>query len=251
VRAAGDTTCQSDRRPKHDEPVVWLSVRPRLARPVGRDSALPASAAGCGSTSGGGARALLGALPAALPEAPAFAPLPDGADGPMATHTNDLATETVADRREAANQRANRVATTDLIHRALATGLTDAEARDLARRYHRLAGFWAPAGIAPADLAERTRLLLARTIEAELQTLGVWAVPRAALAGLHVRALVAAWTELTGAEPPALCGTEGCSNMIPATRNRRFCNTCILTRRRERARERRAAQRAEGGSGSR
>jgi hypothetical protein len=189
----------------------------------------------------GGAGALLAALPAALPEALAVPSLLDGPDGPMTAYVSDLATETVADWRDAAHQIADCVATTDLIRAALTTGLTDPEARDLAKRYHRLAGFWAPAGIAPADLAERTRLLLARTIEAELQALGVWPVPRAALAGLHVRALVAAWKDLTDAEPPAPCEEAGCPNTIPATRNRRFCDGCILQRRRERTRARRLA----------
>ena len=199
----------------------------------------------------GGTGALLAALPAALPEALAVASLLDGPDGPVTAYINDLATETVDDWRDEAHQLADRVATTDLIHRALATGLTDAEARDLAKRFYKLAGFWAPAGIAPADLAERTRLLLARTIEAELQALGVWPVPRAAVAGLHVRALVAAWADLTGAAPPAPCQTEGCTNTVPATRNRYYCAPCIETRRRERARARRAAQRAASVSASR
>lgn len=191
----------------------------------------------------GGASALLAVLPAALPEALAFASLLDGPDGPITGYINDLATETVADWRDAAHESADRLVTIDLIHRAPTTGLTAAEVRDFAKRYHRLADFWAPAGIAPVDLADRTRLLLARTIETELQALGVWPVPGVALVGLHVRALVAAWTDLTGAAPPAPCGTEGCSNPRPATRNRRYCDTCVLTRRRDRTRRRRSAQR--------
>jgi len=78
----------------------------------------------------------------------------------------------------------------------------------------------------------------------------VWPVPRVALAGLHVRALVAAWTDLTGAEPPAPCETESCPNTIPATRNRHFCGRCILDRRRQRTRAQRAARRIQSGSGS-
>ena len=189
----------------------------------------------------GGAGALLATLPAVLPEALAVPSLLDGEDGALTAYVNDLATETVVDWHEEAATLADRVATTDLVDAALSTGLTDPEARDLARRYQSLAELRAPAGIAPTDLAERTRLLLVRTIETELHALGVWPIPRVALAGLHVRALVAAWTDLTHAEPPAPCETAGCPNAIPATRNRRFCERCILLRRRDRTRVRRLA----------
>ncbi len=239
-----DLVAQASRIRELDPDLVQrgLRVNEWVSRVFGGLDPEPASI-----TALGGATSLLGLIPAALPEILTASELLDGADGPQTAYVEGLATETVADWRQAAQAMGHRVRTTDLVHRALATGLTLEEKRDLARECAALAGFHAPAGLSAVDLAERTRVLMTRMIEADLHALGAWPPLRYAVAGLHVRTLVAAWAALTDAPPPVPCATPGCRNTHPATRNRQYCDACGADRRSARTRTRRAVQaRAKG-----
>jgi hypothetical protein len=176
-----------------------------------------------------------------LPEAYAIPELLDGPHGQATTRAEELATETVSDWHAAARDIGAHVRGLDLIRGALRSdGLTTADKRDLADLYADLAAYRSPLAPSAAELAERTRPLLATRIESEIATIDTWPVRRAALAGLYVRALVAAWRELTEASPPIVCATAGCDGTVPPGRNRRYCDRCQADRRRESVRRSRS-----------
>jgi hypothetical protein len=185
-----------------------------------------------------------------LPEAYAIPELLDGPHGPASTRAEELVTETVSDWHAAARDIGAHVRGLDLIRGALRSdGLTAAEKRDLAGLYADLAAYRSPLDPSAAEIAERTRPLLARRIESEIATIDSWPIRRAALAGLYARALIAAWHELTDALPPIACATAGCHGTVPPIRNRRYCDQCQIDRRREAVRQTRSRQVTGRGSG--
>jgi hypothetical protein len=173
-------------------------------------------------------------LTANVPEAYAFPELLDGPDGRATAFMRTITIETVDDWRTAARDMGALVLALDHLRGALATaGMTRAEKTQLAHLYTRLAEYRAPASLTAAEIADRVRPLLKSHIESELESLGVWPVRRGAPAGVYVRALLAAWAELTQVAPPTACATSGCAGVAPATRNRRYCDSCQANRRRE------------------
>jgi hypothetical protein len=71
--------------------------------------------------------------------------------------------------------------------------------------------------------------------------LGSWPLRPGALAGVYVRSLVAAWTDVTDSSPPAPCATSGCAGAYTPTRNRLYCDACRTVRSRDAVRRSRAA----------
>ena len=189
----------------------------------------------------GGPDALLRLLATNAPEAMSAPELLDGPDGPVTAYMRSLTTETVEDWRDAAGVIGARVRDLDLMAQALQPeGISGADKRELADRYAALAGYRSPLDLSAAEIAGRFRPIVAASIEAELAGMGAWPVPRVGLAGLYVRALVAAWSELAEASPPVACASLGCRGTVPSTRNRRFCERCRADRRRERVRRSRS-----------
>jgi hypothetical protein len=198
----------------------------------------------------GGPDALLRLLATNAPEAMSAPELLDGPDGPVTAYMRSLATETVDDWRAAARDIGTRVRALDLIRRALRPqGITRADKRELADLYADLAAYRSPLSLSAAEIADRVRPLLASSIEVELAALGAWPMPRAGLAGLYVRVLVASWRELAGRSPDLACATPGCAGTVPMTRNRRFCEACRVDRRRDSVRWSRSRVVSARGSG--
>jgi hypothetical protein len=181
----------------------------------------------------GGSDALMRQLTVAFPESFAIDALLDGPGGPATTFALGLATETLDDWRTAARDVGARVRALDLTRRALGIdGISSVEKNELTQIYAALAEYQSPTNLSAAEIAERLRPLLARSIEAELVALGAWPLQRGALTGLYVRALVAAWTDSIEAAPPVSCATPDCGGTVPTTRNRLYCDRCQIERRR-------------------
>jgi hypothetical protein len=129
-------------------------------------------------------------------------------------------------------------------------GISRTDKGELASFYADLADYRSPLDLAAAEIADRVRPLLARSIESELAGLDSWPIRRGGLVGLYPRALVAAWTELTEASPPIACATPGCAGTVPPTRNRLYCDSCRASRRRDQAQRIRAGDTHPGGAES-
>ncbi len=198
----------------------------------------------------GGAGAFMQQLTTTLPEAYAIPELLDGPDGPATAFMRSRTIETVQDWRNAVRDMGALVLGLDRLRGALASGgITRAERAQLTSLYRQLADYRAPTTLTAAEIADRVRPLLMSHIESELVSLAAWPIRRGAPAGLYVRALVAAWAELTEAAPPVACATPGCAGIVPATRNRLFCASCQADRRRESVRLIRSKANHTGGSG--
>lgn len=189
----------------------------------------------------GGPDALLRSILDTLPEAIAVPELLDGADGPATHFMESLTEETIEDWHEAGRLFRDQIRTVHLLHRALgANGVTLEQKADLLDVHADAAGFRPRVQLSAADIAERTRPLLAARIEGELFAAHWWPAPRHAMAGLYVRALLALWADLTQTAPPLNCATPGCLSAVPTTRNRLYCGSCQAVRRRQSVRRSRA-----------
>jgi hypothetical protein len=210
-------------------------------RVVGGIDDVPASLAALG-----GADGLIRQLIATAPELFVVANLLPAYDQEAGAYLDALAAETVDDWRAAAAEHRDLVRSIDLVGSALRpTGLSAADKHRLAALHANLAGYRSSVGLAAAEIAERTRPLLAASLEAKLAALGTWPVRRGTLAGVHVRSLVAAWIEVTAGAPLAACMSPGCGGTFMPTRNRRYCDTCRSARRRADVRRARAATSSE------
>ena len=190
----------------------------------------------------GGADGLIRQLTATVPELFMVAdPLPVHGDN-IAARLDVLAVETVDDWRTAAAEHRDLVRSIDLVGSALRpTGVSTYDKQHLAALHADLAGYRSSVGLAAAEIAERTRPLLAASLEAKLSDLGTWPVRRGTLAGVLVRSLVAAWIEVTATAPLAACATPGCTGTFTPTRNRLYCDACRTARSRAAVRRTRAA----------
>lgn len=197
----------------------------------------------------GGSDAFLRQLTTNLPEIFIAPELLDGPDGLANEYLHALATETVDDWHAAARDLGARVRAVDLVRGALQPeGISRTDKGELASLYAELADYRSPLDLAAAEIADRVRPLLARSIESELAGLDSWPIRRGGLVGLYPRALVAAWTELTEASPPKACATPGCTGTVPPTRNRLYCDSCRASRRRDQAQRIRAGDTSPGGT---
>jgi len=187
-----------------------------MTRVIGGLEVVPDSLAEIGGPDGF-MRQLLALLPAAFP--------PDEGAGTL--DQDSIIGESLGDWREAAAEIGARIKVIDLARGALGpTGITAGAKRGFQAAYAELAGFWANPDLAASELAERARPLLLSGLVVDLVRLDLWPVRRSAIAGLYARALLAAWADLAAETPPLACATPGCPNLIPSTRNRRFCERC-------------------------
>jgi hypothetical protein len=195
----------------------------------------------------GGVERSLRNLVANVPEAVVIPELLVDLDEPWATRLRALATETIDDWLDAAAGLAGLGRTLDLIAAATGgEGLTEADSSELAARYAELVGRAPRVRLSAAELAERTSPLLRLDLETQLTAMDAWPAERGAHVPLYARALLAAWTELTGERPPVRCKTPGCPRPVPAIRNREYCDTCQLERKRAGVRRSRSGGRSAG-----
>jgi hypothetical protein len=189
----------------------------------------------------GGPDALLRSILDTLPEAIAVPELLDGAEGPATHLMESLTQETIQDWHEAGRLFRDQIRAVRLLHRALGVdGVTPEQKVDLLDVYADAAGFRPQVQLSAADIAERARPLLAAHIEGELLAARCWPLPRHAVAGLYVRALLALWVDLNQTTAPLACATPACPGTVPPTRNRRYCDSCQAARRRQSVRRSRA-----------
>jgi hypothetical protein len=202
---------------------------------AGLDEPLPAVAAL------GGPDRLLQTIIDTLPEAVAVPELLDGPDGPGTDFIRSLTEETIENWRDAARLFRDQIRATRLVHSALGPhGLTPDQKADLFDLYSEAAGFRPQVQLSAAELAARLQPLLVARVEEDLLAARSWPIRRDAVAGLHVRALVALWVDLSHTAPPLACTTQACPGTVPPTRNRRFCDACQAARRRESVRRTRS-----------
>jgi hypothetical protein len=198
----------------------------------------------------GGADGLIRQLTSTAPELFAIPNLFGAQDADVVAFLDALATETVDDWRTAAAEHRDLVRSIDLIRSAIGPdGIVAADKQDLADLHADLAGYRSSMDLAAAEIAERTRPLLAARLEGRLTALGAWPLRRGALAGVLVRSFVAAWVELTDAAPATACATLGCPGTFAPRRNRLYCDSCQTARSRDAVRRTRAAASSQGPSG--
>ena len=194
----------------------------------------------------GGVDGLIRQLTSTTPELFAISKLFAAHDEDVAAFLDALTAETVDDWRTAATDHRELVRSIDLIGSALGPdGVAAADRRLLADLHADLAGYRSSLPLAAAEIAERTRPLLAARLENRLTALGAWPVRRGMLAGVLVRSLVAAWVELTHAAPLTACATPGCASSFAPRRNRHYCDDCQTVRGRDAVRRTRAAASAK------
>ena len=189
----------------------------------------------------GGPDAVLRSLLSNLPDAVAIPELLDGPDSEATEFVQSLTRETIDDWHDSGRLFRDHVHTVRLLHRALGgQGLTPAEKAALLDSYAATSGFRPQVPLSAAEIAERARPLLAAAFEGELASARSWPLRRSAPAGLYVRAMAALWADLTEMTPPVLCATPSCGVAVPPTRNRRHCDSCRASRRRQSVRRSRA-----------
>jgi hypothetical protein len=200
---------------------------------------LPPAIAGAG-----GPDAMLRSVTTHVPDAFVFPEASHLDPEALANRVQEYSTERADDWRVEAAKLARTCRGLDLILSALGTkGLPQPERDELFEIYAELLKRRPDVRLTSAEVAERAAPLLAQRLQADLASIGGWPLDTTAPVGLHARALIAAWRELTGKKPPIRCRTPGCGRAVTATRNRDCCDSCKVERRREDVRRSRAKSR--------
>lgn len=160
------------------------------------------------------------------------------------TRIESMSAERASDWRDEAANLTRICRSIDLITSALGTeGISSADRGELVELYVALHGHPQRFRLTAAEVAERLTPLLALRLQDDLASIGAWPLNVTAPVGVYARALIAAWTELTGKTPPVRCATPDCGRDVQATRNRRYCDVCQAERRRQGVRRSRARPR--------
>jgi hypothetical protein len=189
----------------------------------------------------GGTDAVLRSLTTHIPDAFTFGQVVELDTEAVANRVQGFSAERTDDWRAEAADFARICRSLDLILSALGTqGLSRADRDELLDIYAALLKRRTEIPLTPAELAERVVPLLVQRLQADLAAVGAWPLDTGGPVGLHVRALVAAWREITGKEPPIRCKTPGCGRAMSPARNRDYCDECRAQRRRDDVRRSRA-----------
>jgi hypothetical protein len=198
----------------------------------------------------GGTDAVLRSVTTHVPDAFTFGQVVPLDPEAVANRVQHFSAERIDDWRAEAADFARICRSLDLILSALGTeGLSRADRDELLGIYAVLLKRRPEIPLTAPELAERLAPLLVQRLQADLAAVGAWPLDTSGPVGLHVRALVAAWRELTGKEPPIRCKTPGCGRAMSPTRNRDFCDECRAERRRDDVRRTRAQSGRTGEAG--